>query len=235
MTLNYVTLVLNLYDGGGNPETRGAAALVPSAVLTDASDQVIVTQDPVPGVFRSGSFPQVTLLATDNSGPQPTGWTWGITFSGQLAPPSPFSFFLPYTGGATQYLSSLIPVSSGTSFQAYMPLSGGQFTGPVTPGAVTLTDAATITVNAALGNLFRVTLGGNRTLAMEGGVDGQLVRVDVIQGPGGPWSLSYGSGFDFGAASPPVLSTATGARDTLGLAYTAASSKWDVLAFAAGY
>ena len=131
MTLNYVTLILNLYDGQGNPEIRGAAALVPSAVLTDAADQVIVTQDPIPGVFHASGFPQVTLLATDNAAPQPAGWTWGITFTGQEAPISPFSFFLPFTGGPVQYLSSLIPVSSGSTFRAYLPTAGGTMTGPL--------------------------------------------------------------------------------------------------------
>ena len=36
MPLNYVTLTLDLYDGQGDPEIRGSASLVPSAVLTDA-------------------------------------------------------------------------------------------------------------------------------------------------------------------------------------------------------
>jgi hypothetical protein len=125
MTLNYVTLILDLYDGGGNPITSGAAALVPSAVLTDTADQEIVTQDPVPGVFHAGGFPQVKLLATDNSAPRPSGWTWGITFTGMPAPVSPFSFSLAYANGATQYLSSMIPVSSGSTFQAYLPLPSG--------------------------------------------------------------------------------------------------------------
>src|SRR6266436_2711166 len=36
--------------------------------------------------------------------------------------------------------------------------------GAVAPTVVALTDAATIAVNASLGNDFRVTLGGNRTM-----------------------------------------------------------------------
>jgi len=36
MTLNYVTLTLDLCDGQGNPVIKGTAELVPSAELTDA-------------------------------------------------------------------------------------------------------------------------------------------------------------------------------------------------------
>ncbi len=234
MALNYVTLTLDLYDGSGNYPVSGTASFVPSAVLTDAGVQ-ITDQQPVVASFRAGSLPSARLLATDNSGPLPAGWTWGVTFGGITGAPAPFSFFLPYADGANQVLSSQIPVSSGAAFQAYMPLSGGQFTGPVEPAAVSTADGATITIDAALGNLFRVTIAGNRTLDIINGTDGQLIRVEVTQGPGGPWSLTYSPVFDFGAASPPVLSTAAGAEDDFGLGYKAATSKWKCLAFAPGY
>lgn len=136
MALNYVTLILDLYDGSGNPITSGAAALVPSSVLTDVADQVIITQEPVPGVFHASGFPQVTLLATDNAAPRPAGWTWGISFAGMPAPISPFSFFLPYASGATQYLSSMIPVSTGNTFQAYLPLPSGTAAAGKVPVAI---------------------------------------------------------------------------------------------------
>ena len=111
-----------------------------------------------------------------------------------------------FYGRGEQVLSSLIPVSSGASFQAYMPLSGGQFTGPVEAAVVSLTDAASISVNAALGNLFRVTLGGNRTLANpSGGTDGQMIRVEVTQDGSGSRTLAYGTAYDFGSAGTPTL------------------------------
>lgn len=124
MPLNYVTLVLDLYDGQGNPEVRGQAALVPGAVLTDPGAG-ITTQDPVTAVFGAAGFPQVRLLATDNGGPQPAGWTWGISFSGQRAPLASFSFFLPYSGGATQYLSALVQVPAVAPSAQYLPLPAG--------------------------------------------------------------------------------------------------------------
>jgi hypothetical protein len=48
--------------------------------------------------------------------------------------------------------------------------------------AVALTDASTVLVNAALGNLFRVTLGGNRTLgAPSNPTDGQTIHFEIKQ------------------------------------------------------
>lgn len=107
MALNYVTLILDLYDGSGNAANAGTAALMPSAQLADATDSMFITQSPVPAVFGPAGFPQVKLLATDNTDLSPSGWTWGISFSGVPGSPPGSSFLLPYTGGATQYLSAV--------------------------------------------------------------------------------------------------------------------------------
>ena len=235
MSLNYVTLTLDLYDGQGNFPVSGLATFTPSAVLTDAGVEII-GQQPVQAVFHAAALPAVSLLATDNAGPLPAGWTWSVAFSGIAGAPAGFSFFLPFAGGASQLMSNLIPVSSGSSFAGYMPLAGGQFTGAVEPAAVTLADAATILVNAALGNLFRVTLGGNRTLASPaGGADGQLIRIEVIQDGTGGRTLSYGPAYAFGSAGAPTLSTTPAAMDVLGIGYDSGAAKWRVLAFAGGF
>jgi hypothetical protein len=109
VSLNYVILTLDLYDGQGNAVTTGVASLVPSAQLDDTTDNMLVIQAPVPGVFRAGSFPQVKLMATDSSNLSPSGWTWGISFTGVPGNPASFSFPLPYSNGAAQYLSSVYP------------------------------------------------------------------------------------------------------------------------------
>ena len=92
--LNYLTLTLDLYDGQGNYPVSGSAAFTPSAVLTDAGVEVI-GQQPVTAVFRAAAMPSMKLLATDSAGPLPTGWTWGVAFSGVTGAPAAFSFFLP--------------------------------------------------------------------------------------------------------------------------------------------
>lgn len=109
MALNYVTLILDLYDGQGNPAGTGTAALVPSAQLRAAAEGMFITRSPVPAVFTPAAFPQVRLLATDNSDLSPSSWTWGITFSGVPGSPPAVSFPLPFTGGPAQYLSAVLP------------------------------------------------------------------------------------------------------------------------------
>jgi hypothetical protein len=139
MTLNSVTLILDLYDGSGAPLTQGTVLLTPSATLTDTTDNLDITQSPVQAQFSAyRPVPQVSLLATDNANLLPAGWGWTVTFQGMPGAPASFSFFLPFSGGATQYLSSMTPVSSVTAMQAYMPLPSGTATSgyvPVATGA----------------------------------------------------------------------------------------------------
>jgi len=97
-------------------------------------------------------------------------------------------------------------------------------------------DGATITIDAALASTFRVTLGGNHEITViNPAYDGQKIVVEVTQGEGGPWSLTYSSALDFGAAGQPALSTTAGDEDDFGLSYKAATGRWRVLAFAPGY
>jgi parallel beta-helix repeat protein len=120
VTLNYVGLTLDLYDGQGNPVVTGAAYFTPTAQLTDAG-VAVTTEAPIPGVFHSGGLPVVSLLATDNTAPQPNGWGWQVTFSGVPGNPAGFTFELPYTSGSAQNLSSQTPVASASAFTSYVP------------------------------------------------------------------------------------------------------------------
>ena len=98
----------------------------------------------------------------------------------------------------------------GTSARAYNPI-------------VTVTDAACISVNFALGNNFLVTLGGNRTLkAPANCTAGQTGNFYVIQDSTGSRTLSYNSAWQFVSAAAPTLST--GASDVDILVYSARSA-----------
>ena len=109
-----MTLTLDLYDGQGNPVIAGNALFTPTAQLTDTTNHELITQAAVPCVFHSGGLPAVKLLATDNGPPAPPGWAWTVTFAGVPGSPASFSFFLPFSNGATQKLSSLTPVAAPT-------------------------------------------------------------------------------------------------------------------------
>jgi hypothetical protein len=98
----------------------------------------------------------------------------------------------------------------GTSARAYSPI-------------VTVTDAACISVNFALGNNFLVTLAGNRTLkAPVNCTAGQTGNFYVIQDSTGSRTLSYNSAWQFVSATVPTLST--GASDVDILVYSARSA-----------
>jgi len=84
-------------------------------------------------------------------------------------------------------------------------------------GAISaLTDGATITPDFSLGNLYSVTLGGNRTLANPTNLTaGQSGSIFVTQDGTGSRTLAYGSYWDFIGGTAPTLSTAAGAVDRI--------------------
>lgn len=109
-----------------------------------------------------------------------------------------------------------------------LPRTGGSLSGPATVVPVTLADAATVTLNAAASSTFKVTLGGNRTLASPASpVDGQTITVEVIQDGTGSRTLAYGAAYQFPASiGTPVLSATAGARDFLAFRYNADDTTW---------
>ena len=110
--------------------------------------------------------------------------------------------------GNITYQAGSLKIS--TSARAYNPIT-------------TLTDAASITNNFALGNNFLVTLGGNRTLAAPtNAVAGQRGTIHIIQDGTGSRTLGYNTAWQFVSATVPTLSTGAGDVDIL--CYIARSS-----------
>jgi len=110
--------------------------------------------------------------------------------------------------GNITYQAGSLKIS--TSARAYNPIT-------------TLTDAASITNDFALGNNFLVTLGGNRTLAAPtNAVAGQSGTIHIIQDGTGSRTLGYNTVWQFVSATVPTLST--GASDVDILCYVARSS-----------
>jgi hypothetical protein len=109
--------------------------------------------------------------------------------------------------------------------------------GAVAPAVVALADAATIAVDASLGNDFRVTIAGNHAMGTPTNpTDGQKITVQVTQGTSGPFTLSWSSAYQFSAALPqPTLSTTAGDTDLLCFIYNAAKGTWLFVAFLAGF
>lgn len=112
-------------------------------------------------------------------------------------------------------------------------LTGAAFTGEVTAtegiagGVVTLTYSSSVAITASAGGHFRVTLTGNASMGISSPLkDGQKITLEVIQGTGGGYTLTWSDSFDFGAAGTPVLSTAAGKRDLIGFCWSSPLGQW---------
>lgn len=107
----------------------------------------------------------------------------------------------------------------------------------VAPTPVALTDAATIATDASLGNHFRVTLGGNRTLGNPTNpTDGQKCLWEIIQDATGSRTITLDTKFALGTDITGVtLTTTASKRDFLGAVYNSTADKWYVIAFVKGY
>ena len=166
----------------------------------------------------------------------------GSHFAGQMAQVA----FLPATLNQTQittlYNAGLATiVTSVTAANQSIVVTGNAAapaiaTGTLSAPVVTLTDAATIALNASQGNDFRVTIGASRTLGAPSiPTDGQEIRVQVTQGGSGSFTLSYNAVYDFGTAGTPTLTTTAGAIDVLTFTYNATKVKWLFLGAALGF
>lgn len=66
-------------------------------------------------------------------------------------------------------------------------------------------DAATVTFNLALGDTHAVTLGGDRTLALSGGTDGQVFTLLLQQDATGGRVVIWFANLTWVGGSPPPL------------------------------
>jgi len=153
------------------------------------------------------------------------GSTWNVTTTGAIT--------IDTTAVAIAQVSARL---ASLATQADQTIVGNNSGGTAVPSALgataarqvlgekvfALTDAATITVDASKGNNFRVTLGGNRTLANPTNlIDGQVINFRIIQDGTGSRTLAYGSNYKFPGGTAPVLSTAAGAFDMMSCQYDA--------------
>jgi hypothetical protein len=101
---------------------------------------------------------------------------------------------------------------------------------------VALTDSATISTNASLGNIFSVTLGGNRVLnAPTSPTNGQKVIWRFKQDGVGSRTITLDPIFRVPLSIDTItLSSTAGYIDYMGAIYNGDDLKWDVIAFVRG-
>jgi hypothetical protein len=153
--------------------------------------------------------------------------TGGLTASGSGAN--------TFAGSTGTFLTSTGAVTIGPGTVSITGVT--TFTAASISTPVTLTDAATVATNAALGNRFRVTLAGNRTLGNPTNpADGQQCVWEIIQDATGTRTLAFDTQFAFGTdITTAVVSTGANKRDFLTAIYNSTATKWYVVGFVKGY
>jgi hypothetical protein len=200
-------------------------------VLTDENDVTKVTRDPC---VSAGSVSSVAF----------SGGTTGLSVTGS-----------PITGAGTITLAGTLAVANGgtggtTAGTARTNLGLGtaaildettaaQFrdntadkvlsTDQVWSAAdyVSLTDAATITVDMSTFINATVTLAGNRALGNPTNTkNGQSGVIEIVQDATGSRTLSYGANWEFAGGTAPTLSTTANASDALYYTVRSSSRIW---------
>jgi hypothetical protein len=175
-----------------------------------------------------------------------TGATTATRYAGGTASAAPASgtfstgdFVIAQTGVIFICTSGGSPGTWVNAGSLYALLSGATFTGAIVTTPDALTDAATIAVNAALGNDFRVTIAASRTMGVPSNpADGQRIDFMITQGGSGSFTITWSSsagGYSFGAGSAPTLTATAGKTDIVGFAYNATIGKWLYLGSSLGF
>ncbi|MCK9327636.1 MAG: hypothetical protein M0P69_19230 [Bacteroidales bacterium] len=110
--------------------------------------------------------------------------------------------------------------------------------GIVPSQVITLTDGATPALDAALGNHFRLTAAGNRTIAVPTNpTEGQKIIIEhIASGADRTLALNTGTGgFAYGSDITGLSATVSGKHDFIGAVYNSAVNKWHVIAYVKGY
>lgn len=108
----------------------------------------------------------------------------------------------------------------------------------ITAKQVTLSDGATPALDASLGNQFRLSAGGNRTIAVPSNpTEGQKITiVHFASGAARTLALNTGAGgFRFGTDITGLTETGSGLTDYIGAIYNSTDSKWDVVSYVKGF
>jgi hypothetical protein len=142
-------------------------------------------------------------------------------------------------GSGLQFTANTLSVSGVVLTTTNQSVAGVKtFADALDLSVQTLTDSATIAVDAAAANKFHVTLGGNRTIANPTNpADGRLVIFRLQQDATGNRVVTWGNDYRFGgdlAAANVVLSTAANITDRIAFEYHAADAKWDCVSFIKG-
>jgi hypothetical protein len=148
-----------------------------------------------------------------------------ITGNGPFQPVIPWPSGSPSVGEVPVYEGPGSITWGNPGAGSYLSLSGGTMLGWFAPDVVTLADAASVPINAAAGNVFEWSLGGNHTLQLPTNPTvGQAIIVDILYE--GSFVPSFAAGYSFGTDGQPAWTSVTGRVDKVGFRYSGLLSEW---------
>lgn len=192
----------------------------------NSSDELEFNGNPIMSTGGFVTIPRTTIQATSADHVVINDGSGSLSSEAQLA---------KSRGGCGADVSSVTFPSSGVivTENATQSLSNKAIHRRV----VNLVDGPTINIDASLGDVYRITLGGSRILANPTNlVDGQMIQLQITQDATGLRTISYGPIFRFSSdLSTPVLSTLPGATDRLLFEYNSNGPHLDLIAVNKGY
>jgi hypothetical protein len=88
-------VVTGLFQDAAGSLLRGSITLTPSAVVRDATGKVVV-DGPLTYWLSRGSFATAPLVATDNEGLTPQGWSFDVMVALENSQPVAYSLAIPH-------------------------------------------------------------------------------------------------------------------------------------------
>ena len=200
--------------------TSGTATGITSFGLRNAGTGAFDMTHAHNGTLTAGR----TLTWNLNDAARTVSLAGNLTLAGTLTTAAAFTQAGAFATTITATATSNFTLPAGTQTGAALGLAQS-YTAAQRVTSVALTDGATINTDAALSNKFRVTLGGNRTLANPTNLaDGQPAQWRVIQDATGSRTLAYGSAFKWPGGTAPTLTTAANAVDLICCEYDSTSA-----------
>lgn len=137
------------------------------------------------------------------------------------------------TLGSTTIGDAIFTAATTLAVRTQADIAGGY------PKTATLTDGASVPLDASLGDMFVLDAAGNRTIAVPVNPkrDGDRIIIRHTAAGGAPRTLSLTTstnGFKFTADVPALTTTSSGLVDYIGCIWNASTAKWEVVSYTKG-
>lgn len=132
-----------------------------------------------------------------------------------------------------------VPLVDSAASNVLKRLTWANLKAAIKPPAVALTDGATISLDISTGEVFDVTIAGDRTINFTGGaaaLDGKRIVIRIKQDGTGTRLITWGTGARFGTDITSITLTTTPSKtDYVGVIYNHASTSFDIVSLTKGF